>query len=82
MERWVGVGVGVGGGWGWAKRGQFTRENSACIIKLIEMSNITFLMRSFKDKSSKTNMWIIIVTNYQSWARNLQFFMIHPLLNF
>ena len=31
-------------------RGQFTGENSGCTIKLIEFCNITFLMRSFKDK--------------------------------
>ena len=31
-------------------RGQFTVENSGCTIKLIEFCNITFLMRSFKDK--------------------------------
>ena len=37
------------GGWGWAERGQFTRENKACTIKLFELSNITFLLRSFKD---------------------------------
>ena len=30
--------------------GQFIGENSGCIIKLIEFCNITFLMRSFKDK--------------------------------
>ena len=31
-------------------RGQFTRENSGCTIMLIEFCNITFLMRSLKDK--------------------------------
>ena len=31
-------------------RGQFTGENSCCTIKLIEFCNITFLMRSSKDK--------------------------------
>ena len=40
---------GGGGAWGWAERGQFTGENSAFIIKLIELSNIRFLTRSFKD---------------------------------
>ena len=32
---------------GW---GQFTRENSGCTIKLIKFCNVTFHMRSFKDK--------------------------------
>ena len=32
-------------------------------------------MRSFKDKSSKTNRCIIIVTDYQTWASKLQFFI-------
>ena len=31
-------------------RGQFTEENSGGTIKLIKFCNITFLMRSFKDK--------------------------------
>ena len=31
-------------------RGQFTGENSGCKNKLIEFCNITFLMRSFKNK--------------------------------
>ena len=31
-------------------RGLFTGENSGCTIKLIKFCNITFLMRSFKDK--------------------------------
>ena len=31
-------------------KGQFTAENSGCAIKLIKFWNMTFLMRSFKDK--------------------------------
>ena len=42
-------GEGVRGG-GRGERGQFSGENSAYTIKLIEFFNITFLMRSFKDK--------------------------------
>ena len=47
--KWKGRGGG-GGGWGWGERGQFTGENSGRTITMIEFCNITFLMRSFKDK--------------------------------
>ena len=46
--KWRGGSGGQGGWWGWDERGQFTGENSACTIKLTELSNIKFLMRSFK----------------------------------
>ena len=35
-----------------------------------------------KTKSSKIKRWIIIVTDYQTWAGKLQFFLINRLLNF
>ena len=48
--KWIG-GDGGGGEWGWGERGQFSSvQNSGRTITLIEFSNITFLMRRFKDK--------------------------------
>ena len=60
-------------------RGLFTGENSDCTIKLIEFWRESFVTshsswEASKIKSSKTNRWIIIVTDYQTWAGKLQFF--------
>ena len=58
---------------------QRTEDSSPGRIQAAPLSWLNFVTshsswEASKIKSSKTNRWIIIVTNYQTWAGKLQFF--------
>ena len=55
-------------------RGQFPRTIQAGPLSWLNFVTSHSSWEASKIKSSKTNRWIIIVTDYQTWAGKLQFF--------
>ena len=64
---------------GFYSQAQKTEDSSPGRIQAAPLSWLNFVTshsswEASKIKSSKTNRWIIIVTDYQTWAGKLQFF--------